>query len=99
LEELRKHTLNGNAEWTMLLLAKTDYAEISTFLDPSSWKGETPDNLKNVLAVVQYVFEEAPKERLHADRDGVVAAFRLLALQSLEKPKQWLDKPKINTKE
>jgi hypothetical protein len=97
LEELRKHTVNGDGEWAMLLLDKTEYATIRTFLDPRTWKGESPENLRNVAMVVDHLLKSAPQEQLppQQDPEHIVAAFKQAILRSL--PKVSL-KPKSDAK-
>jgi len=89
VEELRKHTVNGDPEWVMCLLAKTNYETIATFLDPSSWAGETTDHFMNVTAVVEHVLNKVPSDRLPAntDRAHVLASFRQAVLHRLPKVK------------
>lgn len=78
LDELRKHALNGDREWVMLLLDETDYEAIDAFLDPGAWPRRSPEELRNVTSVVGYVLKNAPAERIppQADPDRIVASFK-----------------------
>lgn len=88
LDELRKRALNGETEWVMLLVQKTNYETISNILDTKSWQGESTDNLRKLNVVIKYMLQNVPKERLPKGIDpfSVIAAFDQAVLRSLPRP-------------
>lgn len=84
LKELKRHATQGHAEWSLLLLERTKYETLATFLDPESWKGESADSLQRLTSVVEYVLNEVPPDRLPAGLEParVVANFKLAVLKS-----------------